>query len=291
MTSLVAPTRLPDSQVKPLVSRLVDDTAYDVLVSGESTTVTKPDGSLLFVYLHDVLPDALCRVGWDVFRHVKFTSRNRREAAGIDEDWPRLARRALKRDGTLSKRSYGNPGQKSEVVGFFNRTSSLPYCRLTAFNVKHVEKFKRTRPLIRAVDRVFAEAVPERYAAQLAAANRAPDFRLFGTAFSTLTVNKTWRTKVHHDKGDFRAGFGVISVVEVGERYEGGYLVFPQYRVAVDVRQRGVLLADVHEYHGNTEIVGTPGKFVRLSMVFYLREKMAECLSARGELERARQRE
>lgn len=284
MVNLIAPVRLPDSAIQP--AHFVDDSAYDVLVTGQSTAVYKPDGTLLFVYLHDVLPDALCRVGWDVFKHVRYQSRNRREAAGIDESG-RLARRALKRDGTLSRVSYGNKTQRSEVVGYFDRTSRLPFCRLTAFNVEHAERFARTRPLIRAVDRVFAETVPERHAAQLAAANAAPDFRLYGTAFSTITVNRNWRTAVHRDRGDYRAGFGVMSVVEAGS-YEGGFLVFPQYRVAVDMRTGGVCLANVHEYHGNTEIVGTPGRFVRLSMVFYLRAKMAECLSVRDELARAR---
>jgi hypothetical protein len=35
------------------------------------------------------------------------------------------------------------------------------------------------------------------------------------------------------------------------------------------MRDRDVLLADVHEWHGNTPLLGVPGGYQRISTVFY----------------------
>jgi hypothetical protein len=87
-----------------------------------------------------------------------------------------------------------------------------------------------------------------------------------------------------------REGFGVLTVLHAGT-YTGGHLVFPKYRVAVDLRTGGVLLADVHEAHGNTPLIGTPGSFVRLSLVCYYRAGMRACGSASEENARAKRLE
>lgn len=96
-------------------------------------------------------------------------------------------------------------------------------------------------PLIHAVDDVFREELPKRYEAQRAIVEQtSPDWIIKGTNFTTVTVNENWQTAVHKDKGDSSEGFGVMSVIEAGE-YSGGYLVFPKYRIAVDMRTRDVV--------------------------------------------------
>ena len=55
---------------------------------------------------------------------------------------------------------------------------------------------------------LFHELVPDRYNNQLQRAGESPEFVIDGTAFSTVTVNYSWRTALHRDKGDFEDGFG-----------------------------------------------------------------------------------
>jgi hypothetical protein len=43
------------------------------------------------------------------------------------------------------------------------------------------------------------------------------------------------------------------------------------------MRSQDVLLADVHEYHGNTTIIGEEGKYQRISTVMYFRTNMRNC--------------
>ena len=136
------------------------------------------------------------------------------------------------------------------------------------------------------MNEVFRTGCPDRYAAQMAVVNQTdPYWIIRGTAFTTVTVNRNLRTTAHRDKGDLAEGFGVMSVLQRGI-YDGGYLCFPKYGVAVDMRPGDVLLADVHEMHGNTEIVGAEGEYDRVSTVMYYRKRMRECLAPHEEYAR-----
>lgn len=150
-------------------------------------------------------------------------------------------------------------------------------CRTTAYTRKHVEGWVAALPFVQAVDGVFRRTSPDRYEAQMAVVRKTPAYFVIpGTAFTTVTVNRNFQTAVHTDAGDLSEGLGVMSVLDE-RQYEGGYLVFPRYRVAIDMRRRDVLLADVHEYHGNTPIVGIESEYERISTVFYYRSGMRHC--------------
>jgi hypothetical protein len=103
------------------------------------------------------------------------------------------------------------------------------------------------------------------------------------------------------DAGDLKEGFGNLSVIERG-KYNGGYTIFPRYKVGVNLRTGDFVAMDVHEWHCNTELkedvedkkfnssipeiyrndkeTGTQGidkLYSRVSFVCYLREKLADC--------------
>ena|ERR1043166_1672816 len=261
----------------------------------EDAEVYKPDGSLLLQFHKQVLPTSACTSAFAALRDFRTYlggTSNRGVASGKDPYSGKSARREVKKDGTISKTHRALPTDTtlSGIIGYFDRYTRTPYCRQTAFNLNHPEKFVQCLPLIRAVDRVFKAGAPERYAAQRAAVERThPDFTIHGTAFSTITVNYNWQTAVHTDVGDFRPGFGVLTVLQAGD-YDGGVLVFPAYGVGCDIRTGDVLLSDVHEFHGNTPLCGR-GAFIRLSLVLYYRTNMEKCGSAQEELEWAKRRQ
>jgi len=173
------------------------------------------------------------------------------------------------------------------VIGYADRSARFPYCRLTAYSLNNHSDFLNAIPYIQTVDSVFAEYMPARYAAQRAAIEQTdPHFYISGTVFTTVTVNMSWQTAVHTDKGDYRPRFGVLTCIRKG-KYSGGYLVLPKYGVGVDMRTGGILLVNVHEWHGNTKLY-PHGRYERLSQVFYYREKMLECGTPQEELERAK---
>lgn len=165
----------------------------------------------------------------------------------------------------------------SGIAGFFDRYPRLPYGRSCAYNERNPELFQKAFPYLHKLDKFFSELLPVRYAAQREAGKKLdPKFLVDGTVFTTITVNKNFRTAAHRDAGDLSTGYSNLGVVTNGKDYKGGYLVLPQFRVAVNIRPGDVLLINNHEgIHGNTEIIGDEG-FERCSLVCYFREAMLD---------------
>jgi hypothetical protein len=181
----------------------------------------------------------------------------------------------------ISQTTYANP-VNSGVAGFFDRYPRYPYGRSCAYNAKHPELFQRSFSYLRKLNKAFEKLLPKRFAAQKAAADRLDSRFLVGgdTVFTTLTINKTFRTAAHRDAGDLAAGFSNLGVISTGKDFRGGYLVLPEYRVAVNIRPGDLLLIANHDaIHGNTPIEsvdGNPEGIERMSIVAYFREKMLD---------------
>lgn len=273
--------------VRSLLGHHPTDDHYDPdkLLGGEPADVYKPDGSLLLRYRPEALPLALCEAVRPTLRDAARLTNNRGLAAGRFSDGS-TRQPQLKPNGTLTTTTYARKVH-SDVVGYMDRTRRHPYCRTTHFSRKDLFGFRWVVTLAQAVDEVFARECPDRHAAQMRRVGCTPaEWVIPGTSFTTVTVNKNFATACHTDKGDLPEGFGVIAAVCSGQ-YDGGYLVFPKYRVAVDLGTTDVLLCDVHEVHGNTRFVGTEGGYERLTAVFYFRRGMASCLPRAEELAHA----
>jgi hypothetical protein len=109
------------------------------------------------------------------------------------------------------------------------------------------------------------------------------DFLIGDTVFTTVTVNKNFRTAIHTDAGDFKGGLGNIAVLQAG-KFTGGFTCLPRYRIGFDVRNTDVCFFNVHEWHGNLEIKAK-APYERISIVSYYRENMFRCGSAEDELQ------
>lgn len=171
----------------------------------------------------------------------------------------------------------------SGVAGWYDRYPRIPYGRATSYTEKHPELFELAYPFLQSLNRGYKELLPWRWGNQKAAADKLdPRFLVPETVFTTITINKTFRTACHRDAGDLDSGLSNLLVLGSGD-YTGGYLVFPEYRVAVDVRPGDLLLVNNHEIiHGNTPIVlNNPDDPAceRISIVCYFREKMLELKS------------
>jgi len=171
----------------------------------------------------------------------------------------------------------------SGVAGWYDRYPRIPYGRATSYTEKYPELFEQAYPFLQTLNKGFRELLPWRWKNQRSAADKLdPRFLVPGTVFTTITVNKTFRTAAHRDAGDLETGLSNLLVLGTGD-YTGGYLIFPEYRVAVDVRPGDLLLVNNHEIiHGNTPIVlNNPDDPTceRISLVCYFREKMLELKS------------
>ena len=177
----------------------------------------------------------------------------------------------------ISDTTYANP-VFSGIAGWFDRYPRIPYKRATAYTQNNFDKFKMAFPFLQTLSRGFKELLPWRFNNQMEAANKIDSrFLVPGTPFTTVTVNKSFRTACHRDAGDFSDGLSNLLVLSNNGNFSGGYLVFPEVRVAVNVRPGDLLLVNNHEIiHGNTPIVLNDEVAERISLVCYLREGILE---------------
>ena len=144
----------------------------------------------------------------------------------------------------------------------------VKYCRKTAFARNYFDKFKQGIPFVQFIDKKYKELCPEHYAKQKAIADGTNRNYIIGdTSFTTVTVNKNFRTACHQDAGDFREGFGNLIVYREGH-YDGGFFVMPEYGIAVDLHNTDLLFADVHKWHANTEFTNCSDDWLRISFGF-----------------------
>lgn len=298
---------LPDTEADKFSGQWATEDLYDTLIE-EDATVYKPNGEPLLIFRKNIIPEKICKQAWANIRDAGTVTNARGVAGGVIKDNEAAKFHAIKtgdhrmqqvrnKDGKLSNRTRGNP-VNSGIIGYMDKNAVFPYCRTTAYNLKKPEKFEQAIPFIKKVNNVFRELHPERYKKQEEMIKKThPDFYIEDTAFTTVTVNRNFRTAIHKDKGDYEEGFGVMTAFTT-DNFTGYNLVFPKYRVAVSMRTADVALCDVHEWHGNTPAYAlegnklkAPGTYERVSCVFYYRSKMAECGSEQEELLAAQKKE
>lgn len=162
----------------------------------------------------------------------------------------------------------------SSIVGYIDSTHHNRPCRLTAFSRDHIEEYQSGIPFLSAINDCFKRCVRDAWTAQYNEAHQT-DFVIGNTAFSTVTVNFNFRTALHKDVGDYEHGFGNLVVCQDG--IIGGWLLFPRYKVAVELATGDFMAMDVHEWHCNSEIIKTHPEAYRMSFVCYLRNRMKHC--------------
>ena len=314
---VILESKMTEDQLKAREGTYFTEKDADIIFDDDVDVYGKdpdaPDGKRLLARLRkNVIPHDIVNLAWKNYYNAASASRNRGAAAGpIDLKSKYWTRRKPTEISGHSAR-YIEKGKKSKmrvnnnvfssVLGYFEKTPfmGLP-CRLTSYTQKYFNEYKAGIAYIEAIDDLFKKLAPEQYKAQYKRAHANPHFQITDTAFSSVTMNRNFRTGLHKDDGDFKEGFGNLSVIERGE-YKGGYTLFPRYKVGFDLRTGDFLAMDVHEWHCNTQIYETPDdkkfnsslpviynndietgtqgiekKYSRISFVCYLREKLIDC--------------
>ena len=290
MKKLIADYKISEYEVSQLEKNFADKSHYDHVIDYDCEVFNKTGKPVLTFVKNYIEPEKL----YKAYKSMKFAAtptNNRGAASGGIRNYGTL------KDGTKSKVSYVYPEGTTDftsetrlkvlsgIAGYFDRNAHFDFCRTTAFNLKNLDKFNQALPLIQSVDKGFREFVPDRYKKQKEMIKATdPNYRIADTAFTTITINKDYRTAYHYDAGDYPKGFG--NLVAYCRDIEPMHLVLPKYGIGVHLDTNDLLLVDVHELHGNTEFIPNGANPVRLSFVMYYRENMWKCLSPKEELKR-----
>tara|TARA_R100000935_G_scaffold22301_1_gene41159 strand:+ start:1762 stop:2724 length:963 start_codon:yes stop_codon:yes gene_type:complete len=188
---------------------------------------------------------------------------------------------------------------KSNVIGYIdtaarNRKNTSERVNLAAYCRDHPDRYEACKPLLNDLDMAFKEIDYERHYNQHNLVEN--KYRIGDTAFSTCTVNYSWQSAAHLDANNGEDCFAVIAVLKDhlnDNDYTGGFLLFPEYNIGFNIRQKDVFIGDtVNNLHCNSPLVPVKkeivGKFVdidiknnwylnRISIVAYIKKS---CLLA-----------
>jgi hypothetical protein len=271
---------IPLEEADALKTTYLNENDFTVLVDHDADGYDL-NGNLLFRYRKNAIPTDILKLGVDSFKDSIELTESRGAASGSSH-------KRIRKDGSVSNITVGNKVESGNV-GYMDSSAMVKYCRKTAFARKYFDKFTAGIPFVQYIDKKYEELCPEHYAKQKAiAVGTNQNYVIGGTAFTTVTVNKNFRTAVHQDAGDYREGFGNLIVYREGH-YDGGFFCLPEYGVAIDMQNNDLLFADVHKWHGNTEMTNKSEDWLRISFVLYYREYMYKCSQPSEELERVKQ--
>ena len=272
LTELRVRTRAPKAELDKKVGKILTEKDVSVLLTGP-TRVVGPNGAPLIIFLPRVTSYALADTHYPALHAIQDNTDNRGHASGS---------RRIK----VHRQNRANRVKSTIIRNFDPAGGRFPYCRTTAWTGKNTEQFRSMYPLFQHIAKQMQRHVPQRYAAQMEMVKRThPDWRVADTPYTTMTVNNTYPTGVHVDKGDLDEGFSCLAVWRRGD-YSGGCLAFPEWRVAIDLHEGDLVLMDAHQWHGNTAMELHSEDAERISLVLYYRTKLAACGS--GESERVK---
>jgi hypothetical protein len=264
--------------------KLLNETDYDQLIEGD-TEVRGPDGELLVVLLRDKFSRKELSHAWSILKDVNLKTDNRGTAAGVEME------RAVKADGTLSKTRSVPKGYEvtSGVIGYYPRYPRIPFCRECAWNTENPAAFASLLPLFEQVNHLHRKYSSKSWDLQQEAVRKtSQDFVIPGTIYTTITVNKNFRTAAHLDAKNLDAGMAPMLYLRQGQ-FSGGHVVLPEWRIAAKMDTGDLILfRNMQDYHGNTKIVPLSKDYQRCTLVFYYREEMIKCGTKEQELTRAK---
>jgi len=260
---------ISDEKMSKLKNTYVSKSQIDFIIDHDADVYTKTGKLLLRFRKNKLLKDEIQTFYENVIRFALNKTSNRGSTTGSEY-----------------KNVRKNPKIMTNIIGYFDKFSpkqkfllkqqgkTILDVRETRFVMDWPEKFKLLIPLIKSIDKMYKEYIPENYAKQKKKADQTY-FKIADTAFTTITTNVNFQTTIHTDKGDDEDGFGNLVVIEKG-RYNGGEICFPQYGIGVDIRNNDILFMNVHEWHGNLPIKLIDKDAKRLSVVCYLRKNIWE---------------
>ena len=268
-------------QGESLKSKYLDENYGEVLIT-EDCDGYDLNGNLLFRFRKNQISKEEMKLGYESFKDSIISTTSRGNASGGYYN-------RIRKDGTESNFKISNE-TLSGNVGFMDAKEGFGttnYCRKTSFASSHFEEFTAGIPFVKKVDQLYKQLCPNHWEIQnkyARSTNR--NYVIADTVFTTVTVNKNFRTAVHKDSGDLETGFGNLTVYEEGS-YSGGYFMLPEWGIMIDLKCGDVLFVDVHQWHCNTPFVINEGfdEMLRISFVMYYREYMYRCPSPSKVLE------
>ena len=189
------------------------------------------------------------------------------------EDKKKTAKEGKKRYVTTQPR--GNKAF-SAVLGTIDRSGRMPWGRLTKPTTDRFEDFENQLPLYREVDNMLKTTMPATWKVLSKRFKKVKDkaYNLFGTCFTSITMNWNFQVAYHYDGNNAKNAAAALTVMEKGT-YEGSEFVFPQLRLAFNLRHGDFLGGDNQGLmHGMMSFRNMSPDYESVWFVFYQRDSI-----------------
>jgi hypothetical protein len=278
MSTIIVKKIISDSDIEKWSNTFFSE--KDIKIFSHNIDIYTEDNKILIKFRKNIITEEESKVLFENMKSAAPKNGGRAEASGKPEDGSSVYKTQVSKNGkTLrllkKKVRSGIAGYYDNVsmFGHLRKSETKTLCRETSFNKKHLNKFQKCLHIFSKIDKIYKTLAPKEYNRQLNFVNQVnEDYIIDDTVFTTITVNKNFRTALHKDKGDFKEGLGNLLVCSKG-KYDGSYTLFPQYGIGIDCKNTDFMVMNVHEWHCNSEMTGEGD---RLSFVFYAREKMVK---------------
>lgn len=269
---------------------------FDTIIDAPTDAFDAHDGRLVFRFRKGVVPASSLDLARNVFGNIDARMRpsfRRKSAAGkLDVERIRTTRpdvvavepvgpggfegHFVLESGKRLRYPMSNP-VSSFMAGYnYDRYRGLGVP--TGFTAKHPEDWQASIPFFESIGDTFDRVMPEaaQYMSEWCRSyGVAPRFTIGRTCLSSVAVNVNYESCYHFDNGDLPSGYSTLTALAVGGAYEGGLLVLPRYRVAIDIRDGDLLCNQSHiDLHGNTAVRPLAEGAKRLSFVTYLKKML-----------------
>lgn len=288
--------RLDRHELRRLKGVRPSDEHFDTVLRASTDAYDADDGRLVFRFRKAVVPASSLDLARSVFGDIDARmqpSFRRKSAAGkLDVERIRTTRpdvvavepvgsggfegHYILESGKRLRYPMSNP-VSSFMAGYnYDRYRGLGVP--TGFTAKHARDWRVSVPFFESIGDTFDRVMPEvaRHMREWCASHGvAPRFTIGRTCLSSVAVNVNYESCYHIDNGDLPSGYSTLTAMAVGGAYEGGLLVLPRYRVAVDIRDGDLLCNQSHvDLHGNTAVHPLAKGAKRLSFVTYLKRML-----------------
>lgn len=156
----------------------------------------------------------------------------------------------------------------------------------SGYSAKFPDEWARAVPFFESIGDCFDRVMPDESGHMRAWCREhgvAPRFTIGRTCLSTVAINVNYESCYHFDRGDLPSGYSTLTALASGGGYHGGSLVFPLYRVAVDIRDGDLLCNQSHiDLHGNMSVTPMTAGAKRVSFVTYLKKMLKHAGSKSG---------
>ena len=166
MKKIIAKYKLNEYEINNLKGKFAEKKHFDTIIDYDCEVYNRLGEPVLF-FVKNYIPETVLNDAYESMEISATPSLNRGVASGGVRSF------GILKTGKKSKMNYPYiPGTNkiaavnSGVAGYFDRSAHYDFCRTTAFNKKHLERFDKAMPLIKTVDKGFREFVPDRYKKQ-----------------------------------------------------------------------------------------------------------------------------